>query len=209
LKLLFRNRNILIARATNATALQQAQRCKGHDMRLSPSLWTTVAAALLALPITAAAAKPHQHGVATLDIAHDGRTLSITLETPQDNLLGHERAPRNDAERQAADAAVTALKAGQTLFRIDPAARCTLATVALNSATLKLGTPAAGKPGDEHADLDASYRFDCAGPVPAFVDVALFDAFKRMSRIDVQVATAQGQARVVLKRPTQRVTLPR
>ena len=73
----------------------------------------------------------------------DGTTLSIDFETPLDNLLGYERAPRTDAERRAADAAVAKLKAADTLFTIDPAAQCTLDSAALNSAALKLGKAAA------------------------------------------------------------------
>ena len=77
----------------------------------------------------ALAGKAHEHGTAQLDIAVAAGRVSIDFETPLDNLLGFEREPRTDAERQRADAAVAQLRAADRLFRIDPAAGCTLAKV--------------------------------------------------------------------------------
>jgi hypothetical protein len=164
--------------------------------------------AALALPATALAHKAHEHGVAKLDIAYDAGRLAVELDTPLDNLVGFERAPRTDAERKAADAAVAALRDGGALFRIDPAAQCTLRGVQITSAPLKLG--AGGRQAaDGHADLEAAYEFECKGAVPAFVEVGLFDGFPRMSRIDVQSATPKGQRKATLKRPGRRVDLAR
>ena len=60
----------------------------------------------------------------------------------------------------------------------------------------------------EHADLDASYVFQCAQPARlATLDVAIFDVFKRVKRIDVQVVGPKGQSKVVLRPPARRVPL--
>lgn len=68
-------------------------------------------------------------------------------------------------------------------------------------------TPAAR---DEHADLDAAYEFTCAKPDELrTLDVGLFDAYKRIERIDVQVAGPKGQTKVTLKRPARKVPLVR
>ena len=64
--------------------------------------------------------------MAKLDVAVEPSRVTLELDTPLDNLLGFERAPRTDAERQQADAAVAKLKAAAGLFRIDNAAGCTL-----------------------------------------------------------------------------------
>ena len=141
------------------------------------------------------AAKPHEHGAARLDIAVENRTVTIALESPLDRLLGFERAPRTAAERQAVEAMTATLQCCRTLFRIDPAAQCSVAKVALSSAVLKLGDAAAAndKKDDGHGDLDADFEFNCQA-APAFVEVGLFAAFPRMARIEVQTATAQGPA---------------
>ena len=164
---------------------------------------------LLALSLAgpAWAGKAHEHGAARLDVALDGTTLTLALDTPLDGLLGFERAPRSDAERRAAEKAVATLRAADQLFAIDPAAGCALASVTLESAALKLGSaPAASA--DGHGDLEGEFVFRCRA-APAFVDAGLFQAFARLSRIDVQVAAPKGQHKQVLKRPAQRIDLLR
>jgi len=168
-----------------------------------------LAAALVLVASSAFAAKPHQHGTAKLDVAVEPGKVTIDLASPLDNLLGFEHAPRNDAERERADAAVAVLKAADTLLRIDPAARCTLAKVTLDSAALQLGTPDPKEAAEGHADLDGSFEFVCPGAAPGFVEIGLFEAFPRLQRIDVQTATMKGQAKAVLKRPANRIGLTR
>jgi hypothetical protein len=167
------------------------------------------AAALLAAA-PALAGQAHQHGLARLDIAVDASRVSIVLDSPLDNLLGFERAPRTEAERQQADAAVALLRDGGRLFRIDPAAGCTLAKVELASAALGLGDAAAAPAQEGHADLEGRFDFDCRqGARAAFVEVGLFDAFKRLQRLDLQLATPRGQMKAALQRPASRVALVR
>jgi hypothetical protein len=168
-------------------------------------LWT-VLALTAATPASAGAA--HEHGVARLDIAVDAGRISLQLDTPLDNLLGFERAPRSDAERNSAAAAVATLRAAERLFRIDPAAGCKLVKVELVSAALNLGAAKSGP--DEHADMDASFEFSCqAADKATFVDVELFAAFARLARLEVQVAGAKAQSQTTLRRPAKRVALQR
>ena len=87
------------------------------------------------------AGKAHQHGVAQLDVAVEPTRVTLELDTPLDNLLGFERAPRTDAERAVVDKALARLRAADGLFRIDGAAGCTLAKVSLVSAVLGLAAP--------------------------------------------------------------------
>lgn len=169
---------------------------------------TTACLALaLAFAVPAWAGKAHEHGIARLDVAVDGNTLTIVLDTPLDGLLGFERAPRSEAEKRAAEKAVATLRAADALFTVDPAAQCTLASVALASAPLKLGAAAPTKD-DGHGDLEGEFVFRCQA-APAFVEAGLFKAFPRMARIDVQVAAPKGQRKLVLKRPAQRIDIPR
>jgi len=49
-----------------------------------------------------AAPQAHEHGVARLSVAVDGKRRTIELDAPLDGWLGFERAPRTDAERKAA-----------------------------------------------------------------------------------------------------------
>lgn len=165
-------------------------------------------AAALAVAAGAASAqgRAHEHGVATLDVAVDARQVSITLDSPLDNLVGFERAPRSDDERRQAAAAVARLEAGAQLFRIDPAAQCRLAGVELDAPVLGLGSagPQAERP---HASVEARYAFDCADATKAaYIDHALFD-FARLQRVRVQLALPKGQSARELKRPAGRLAL--
>lgn len=160
------------------------------------------------LSTTIAAAPAHQHGVATLDVGVEPGRVTLDLDTPLDNLLGFERAPRTDAEREKAAAVVKQLQAAGGLFRIDSAAGCTLAKVTLTSAPLGLN----GAPGEKegHADLQGRFEFTCkAGNKAGFVEVGLFDAFASLKRIDLQVVTPRGQLKATLVKPASRVALVR
>lgn len=172
-----------------------------HDFLRRP------AALLLAVlpPLALAAGPAHQHGVARLDVAVEGTRVSIDFETPLDNLLGFERAPRNAAEQRAAEAVLARLRDAAALFRFDAAAGCRSSAVELRSATLKLGDAHAVAAG-EHADLAASWAFTCER-APGQLEHGLFAAFPRLQRLELQSATAARQAGATLKRPAQRVPL--
>ena len=158
-----------------------------------------------------AAGKAHEHGAVRLDVAIEGSKLTITMEAPLDNLLGFERAPRTDAERKAGADVLARLRSpatGTPLFAADAAAQCGLSRAEVQAPVLEPGSKSAAK--DEHADLDASFEFNCAHPAELrALDVGLFDAFKRIQRIDVQVAGPKGQSKATLKRPSRSVKLAR
>ena len=139
----------------------------------------------------------HQHGVATLEVAVDGGTLSIHLTSPLDNVVGFEHAPKTDAQRAAARQALATLKQGARLFSPTQAAGCKLAQVTLEAPILEGAKPAAGA----HGDLEADYRFECAQPDQLKgVDALLFSLFPGMKRIDAAVVTAKGQQAFKLSR---------
>ena len=163
--------------------------------------------ALLAHLPVAQAAKPHVHGIAKLDIAVEANKLSLHLDSPLDNILGFERAPRTEAERKQVDAAVAKLKDAAAMFKIDPAAQCKPAHVELASAALKLGQPDPTEAESGHADIDVSFEFDCVDASKAgYVDVGLF-GFSHLQGLEVQVATPAGQFKRDLKRPAVRIRL--
>lgn len=156
-----------------------------------------------------AAGEAHAHGNATLDVVIEPQRLSLQFSSPLDNLLGFERAPRNDQERRQTEAALGRLNAAEALFKIDPSAQCRLAKAELSSAALKLGKPGPADVQPGHADIDGSYDFSCADATKArYVDVGLFE-FKRLHRIDVQVAGPAGQFKRSLKPSASRLSLVR
>jgi hypothetical protein len=168
---------------------------------------TYASTAFLAAPLAASAQAPaaHVHGQVRLDVVVDGPTIVIAMESPLDNFVGFERAPRTEAEKKTVEDAIAQLRAGADLFKIDPAANCKLGPVTLRSATLGLGKGEEGA-AEGHADLDGSFAFNCTNAAAAkFIDVELFNAFKGPRQIEAQIAAPQGQFKRTLKRPATRL----
>jgi hypothetical protein len=166
-----------------------------------------VVALVAVLGVAAAQAAPgaHQHGVARLSVAVDAAQLTIVLDAPLEALLGFERKPRNDAERQAAAALLARLRDGGALFTPDAEAGCQPGAVTIDAPVLAPGARADG----EHADLQAQFEFRCARPQALrSLDQRLFDAFGRLQRIEVQLAGARTQAKATLQRPQRKLPLP-
>lgn len=158
---------------------------------------------LVMLPMVALSHEPgaHVHGVAKLQVAVDGNTLTLDFESPLDSLLGFEHMPRNEKQKAAVRAMAERLNKPGGLFLPSPAASCTVQSVKLESPVLE---PAKKNDGDGHADLDAEFIFKCAQPNELHgMEVKLFDAFSNLRRLDVQVATARGQTAARLT-PAQR-----
>ena len=193
---------------------------KDRPMRAVASLLTLVACT------TWATGKPHEHGVVRLDVSIEGPALTVAMTAALDNWLGFERAPRTDAERKAAAEVLARLRnpqQGTPLFVPDAAAQCQLVKAEVSAPVLEPGAkpaaksgaapaspPAAHKGGAEHADLETSYTFQCAQPTQLrTLELGLFDAYKRIQRIHVQVAGPKGQSKVTLRRPARSITLVR
>ncbi len=180
---------------------------KMNPIALPAALAMGAMALVIATLPAAHAGKAHQHGVAKLDVVIEGNKLTVALESPLDSLLGFERAPRTDAERKAAADVLARLRSGGALFKADAAAQCTLSKAEVSAPVLEA---AAKAPAGDHADLDASYEYTCAQPQQLrTLEHGLFDAFKRMQRMEVQVVGAQGQSKITLKRPARAVKLVR
>lgn len=181
-----------------------------------------LAALILPTSMTLIAGEAHVHGQARLEIAVEGDIMSIRLESPLDNLLGFERAPRNERERQAVRRMTTQLNDSATQFKPSPVAGCMpldnrLEALALGkdfpvpSANTTASTATPGGQGqassaaktakthahadEEHGELTATWRFRCAQP-PQMRDltVKLFAAFPGLRRIDAVAITEKGQS---------------
>jgi len=154
------------------------------------------------------AGKAHVHGLVNVNVAVEGATLTLQVEAPLDSLVGFEHRPRTDAQRQAAQAAVKQMNDAASWAKPDAAARCTLSKTEVNAEALEPAKP--GVKDNAHADLDATVTFTCKAPEKlAAMELGLFDAFKRIERITVQVATTKGQSKQTLRRPARSVALTR
>jgi len=194
-------------------------------MKVLSFILGTSSAMLVALSASVAAHEPgaHVHGVASLQVAIDGKQVSIDMDSPLDNIVGFEHAAKTDKDRQAIKAMAAKFHQGEKLFVLTPAAQCTLQSVNLNSAVIdptllaKEGAgptspnspaaPASPTPPSEvkptaagkksaavHGDLEATLSFVCANPtVLKELDVRLFDAFPHLKRLNAALVGPRGQ----------------
>jgi hypothetical protein len=171
--------------------------------------WNHCIAILSFAAAASAQGQAHQHGVVQLDVAIDGQTLSLSLDAPLDSLLGFERRPRTAGEREAVAAVLKRLDPGSALWRPNAEAQCRLTKTTIEAPLLQTAGVHGVKEA-EHADLDASWEFHC-GQMDKLsgIELGLFDAFKRIQRIEIQVAGPKGQVKRELKRPNKLLGLSR
>ena len=166
-------------------------------------LWIFISC-LLGAPAIAHGPGPHVHGVASLQVALDGNTLTLHLESPLDNLLGFEHSARTEKEKGAVRDMAARLNKADTLIAPAPEAQCKTVSVHLESPVLQPEKAAAS---GGHADLDGDFVFRCEHPeILRRIDVTLFDGFPNLRQIDVQVATSIGQAAARLTQKQRRVS---
>lgn len=156
----------------------------------------------------AAAQQAHVHGAARLGVAVQDKTVTLQLESPLDSLIGFEHRPITPAQKAAVDALQARMRSARDLFGFDSAANCTLAKAEAESAIFQPAVAGAGA--QTHADLDATFEFRCANPERlSQLDIGLFAAYPKLQRLEVEIATAQGQFKRNLRRPARTVSLTR
>lgn len=165
----------------------------------------TVGFALLLFPFhstQAGQSGAHVHGLAELHVAIDQNNLAIEFISPLENLVGFERAPRNDKERQAVQKMKDQLGNMKTVLIPSPAAHCTQVESSIHSAVLDANADDhAHHAKDQHAELEASVMFQCATPAALKgIEVRLFEAFPRLQRVKAKVAAPNGQSAATLTR---------
>src|SRR5690606_8831108 len=146
----------------------------------------------------------HVHGIATVNIAVEGGTLVVVLETPAANVTGFEHVPSSDAARELVARVATRLGTGEA-FTPDPRAGCELQSAEVDSALLDAPEHRHGhddhahdddQGADAHADFEAILSWNCTRPeVLAAVRINLFEMFDGFDTITVNVAAPSGQSR--------------
>lgn len=142
----------------------------------------------------------HEHGVAALNVALDGKTLELDLESPAMNIVGFEHAANSVADKAKVAAARAQLEKPLVLFSLPAAAGCTVTEQALESPLFGNAKAHADHDDDEHAghehsDVDAEYKLSCATPeaLKALDLSAFFSQFPATQKVNVQLIGPNGQ----------------
>lgn len=140
----------------------------------------------------------HVHGAVTFNVAVEGNVLSIEIDAPAINVLGFEKSPRNDVERQAVAAIDAWLSSGREIAAVPRAAGCRLQSVTYE--TPKLGSG--------HADYRPRYAFRCENPgALEWVELWALRRFKEVEKAQVNVISATMQRQETLAPGSLRVSI--
>ncbi|MGQ7956176.1 DUF2796 domain-containing protein [Pseudomonas sp. SP16.1] len=140
----------------------------------------------------------HEHGVASLNVVLDGKTLELQLESPAMNLVGFEHAASSAADKAKVAAAKVELEQPLTLFAL-AAGGCKVSETELEGALLDSDAHHEHEHEDEHegehSEIHAHYQFDCA-KADELKQLDLSELFKRFpatEKIQVQLIGPSGQ----------------
>jgi hypothetical protein len=176
---------------------------------------STIIAAVLAAGLPAIAAEdhrelgPHEHGVGRLNIAIEGKRVSMELEAPGADIVGFEHEAGTAGQKAAMKKATATLENALSVFKLSAEAKCTLteAKVAIHAEgehDEAAERDEHDEPGDHdhhHSEFHAEYAIDCAAPDKLTgIDFKYFGLFAGARKLDVNLVTAKGQARYEVTR---------
>jgi hypothetical protein len=144
----------------------------------------------------------HEHGVASLSLAVDNKSLEISLDSPAANLVGFEHQPSTDEQSQQVAKVKAQLENPTSLFDIPAAAECSLTKTELQAALMQVSSdsetakPEHKQAGDKHeheheehahSDIEATWQFTCAKPAElGSLSTKLFAAFPAIKKLNVE-----------------------
>src|SRR6266481_2817140 len=144
----------------------------------------------------------HVHGIATLQVAVDEKTMTLEFSGPLDNLIGFEHVPTNAKQKAAVKKMVDSLNRAEQFFIPTVDAQCMLQSVKLESLVLKPKTLVDKRDESQrheeergHADIDGEFIFACKqiGKLHD-LEVKLFDAYPNLHELKIEVATLKKQS---------------
>jgi hypothetical protein len=166
-----------------------------------------VAAANLSFPAAAhRELGAHQHGKGTLNIAIEGKKVTMELEVPGADIVGFEHVAKSRRDKAAVEKAKTELMAPLALFALPPAAGCRLveAKVELEADGDKKASAKSGG----HAEFHAEYALECQSPVGITgIEFGYFKIFARAQKLEVNVITTKGQSKFEVSRSKPSLSL--
>jgi hypothetical protein len=165
----------------------------------------------------------HVHGVAHMNVAVEGDTVHIEFSSPTANIVGFEHHPETAEQKNAIEASIEKLKAGDKLFKLSPKAQAKLEKSVVDT-DIANGSHSESHAGhgdehdkhhqdekmhgkedhhadehDRHSDFKTEYRFVCKRPEKlAHIEVMLFDIFPGIEQIEVQILTETTQTALEL-----------
>ena len=161
----------------------------------------------------------HVHGHGHLNIAIEGKTVSIELEVPGADIVGFEHEASTPTQRAAIKKAKAKLATGLSLFAPEAAANCVQKSAKVSIEAehgdehehhAEGGKPDANEDGEghHHSEFHAEFAFECASPSRlTSMTFDYFKAFANAQELDVSFISPKGQSSYEVKRDKPRLDL--
>ena len=158
---------------------------------------------------------PHEHGVGRLNIAVEGKRVSMELEVPGADIVGFEHEASTKEQKAAVSKATTTLKNALKVFELPAEAKCKLAQAEVafgaedhdhdagHDSVKHEGTEEEG----HHSEFHATYAIDCAAPEKLTgIRFRYFELFAGARKLGINLVTDKGQSHheVTRERPSLR-----
>ena len=164
---------------------------------------------------TYAQGERHEHGASALQVSIEKNILLMKWESPLDDLIGFEYAPKTERENAAARKLKVILNYPALLFKPNADAGCRVVKVAIDAPTLEKTKDAGPKHHTStdhdhamHTDLEYAVTYNCSNPrALATLDIAAFKTWPAIRDIDVSLVGPGGQSAQEANRRSTRVSL--
>ena len=165
----------------------------------------------------------HEHGVAGLNLAIDGKNLQIEFSSPAANIVGFEHHPRTQKQKAAVKKAIKQLKNGDALFILSRESEGRLVKSNVHTDIDHHGgnhhdsehsdeknphdqnaehhgkEPSEADENKRHSEFKANYHFICNKPNKLkHIKVLLFKVFPGIEHVEVQLLTPKKQTAMEL-----------
>jgi hypothetical protein len=159
-------------------------------IKIAPTILTTTA---ILFSSTAFAGKAHEHGVAQLYLAPLEKSLSVTLVSPADGILGFENIPKNDQQKKTQVEAEATLRNKASEFFVLPAdLECSWKVDRFFDGSHQ-------KSQSGHRDYLIQWTADCKKPLTGKLSISLGKQFSRIHKLNVSVLKDKNQTSHELK----------
>ena len=143
-------------------------------------------------------AHAHEHGKSEFKLIVSGNTLSLDGTLPMDDIVGFERAPSNEAEKEAFKAAIELIKTGKLIAPENT--DCVVSEA-------KAEVDPAFDPKITHYELDIELAWNCQTPVTK-LKLDGFASFKNINGLKFMAVNQGKQTSFSVKRADQKTVVP-
>ena len=144
----------------------------------------------------------HEHGVSILKIAVEGQNVQMELESPANDIIGFEHAPKNNKQKVAIENALSELQDAAGIFFPSSEANCKIDE---NSAEFEIEEGHS----ETHSGFHVIWKMTCSDPKRLTnLETTFFELFPKAKEIEVEIISESGQNAIEWESDMKKIKLP-